>query len=256
MSLQLNGPNELVDGYKEFYGANNRQMPLLIGEGRTPLSAAGLMIRYLEVLRLHKNAPEELKPAYALLVSAWEDNYFDTGDGAARHSDGRMKVVPDAPYLRLLTPETRLVSGAVDLSDGYEALAGEEFSKANVDKYCGRPLSRRDAKKNPVWLALAGDKALLDELMNARFARAKGRFEYSRRNYGKLMGISAPPVPYYDIGAAGRLWTVRKLGDNSTGWVHLDFGDDPLGDYGDGRLVGVAQEAQRAATPPTLERRI
>src|SRR3990167_9218704 len=117
MSLQLNNP--VVD-FKEFYGQNIRQMPLLIGEGRTPLSTAGLMRKYLEVLDLYKKAPKELKPAYASLLSAWEDNYFDTGDGAVRFSEGGLHVAPDAPYLRLLTPETKLVNGAVvDLTNGY-----------------------------------------------------------------------------------------------------------------------------------------
>ncbi len=243
MGLQLNGPNELVDGYKEFYGPNNRQMPLLIAAGRTPLSAAGLMERRGEVLELLLSAARGIKyerfsdlaknpktaPFYELLT-VWFDNYFDTSDGAARHSNGRMKVAPDAPYLRLLTPETRLVNGAVNLSEGYTTLAGEEFSKADVNKYCGMPLNRSNAKKNPIWLALArGDKALLDEFVNATFAQAKERFGYD----GKMMGVYAPPVP--TEGAAGRLWFVYRLYDDisysrADGYDHLDLSN--------GRLVG------------------
>lgn len=248
MSLQLNNP---VIDFKEFYGPNNEQMPLLIGEGRTPLSAAGLMSRYLEVLKLHKKAPKELKPSYASLLRAWENNYFDTGDGAARHSDGRMKVAADAPYLRLLTPETRLVNGAVDLSNGYAALAGEEFSKADVDKYCGMSLSRSYAKKNPIWLELArNDKALLDEFVDARFAQAKERFRYD----DKMMGVYAPPVP--TEGAAGRLWSVYGLDDYIYG-SGADGSNHLVNDGG--CLVGVAPEAQRAAAgklKQTLEQRV
>ncbi len=241
MALQLNDPGS--EKYEEFYGANINQMPLLTGEGRTPLSAVDLMSRYLEVLDLHKNAPKELKPAYASLLRAWGDN-FDLGDGAARHSDGRMKVEPDANYLRLLTPKTRLVNGAVDLSEGYEALTGEEFGKAQVDKYCGVSLSRSDAKSNPVWLALArGDKSLLSEFVDARFARAKERFHYD----GKMMGVHAPAVP--KEGAAGRLWFVDRFiyYSRAIGYNHLV-------NY-DGRLVGVAPEAQRAASR-ALEQRV
>lgn len=232
MSLQLNNPGV---NFKEFYGRNTEQMPLLIAEGRTPLSAAGLMGRYLEVLELLKNAPKGLKPTYAALVKAWEDSYFDTGDGSARHSDGRMKVVPDAAYLRMLTPETKLVSGSVDLSGTYETLPGEEFTKADVDKYCGMALSRSDTKKNPVWLALArGDKALLATFVDARFARAK-----ERRYNGKMMGVYAPPVPAE--GAAGRLWVVGRLfyGSGSS-WVG---GDSSLAR--NGRLVGGKGAASR-----------
>ena len=247
MSLQLNGPNEPVESYKEFYGPNNMQMSLLIADGRTPLSSDGLMSRYLEVLRLHRDAPKELKPAYTSVLKAWEDNHFDTGDGAPRHSDGRMKVVPDAHYLRILTPETRLVGGAVDLSEIYTTLNVEEFSEADVERYCGMPLSRSGAKKNPVWLALArGDKALLGDFVDARFSRAKQLYGYK----GKMMGVYAPPVP--KEGEAGRLWAVYGLyGGIDGSWA----GGSGRLDDNFGRLVVGAPEAQRAAQQ-TLEQRV
>ena len=42
MSLTL---NEAPQKFKEFSGKNVEQMPLLVAEGRTPLSVAGLMQR-------------------------------------------------------------------------------------------------------------------------------------------------------------------------------------------------------------------
>ncbi len=236
--LQLNVP---VLDYKAFpeegTSPNTQQMPLLISDGRVPLSVYGLMKRRLEVL----NAPKNVK-------LAWWDNYFDTGDGAVRHSDGRFKVIPDAQYLRMLTPKTKLVDGAVILSDDvYKGLAGEEFSKAKVDMYFGRELSKAEVKAHPGWLALArGDKALLGEFADATFAQAKQRWSYD----GKMMGIYASHVP--NEGAAGRLWSVNRLN------VSIDDsganGDDHLvNNYG--RLVGVAPEAQRAAGQP-LEQRV
>jgi len=238
MSLQLNVPS--ID-FKEFYGANNKQMYLLIAEGRTPLSAAGLMKRRLEVL----NAPEEV-------MQAWFGNYFDTGDGAVRNADGKLKIVPDAKYLRILTPKTELVNGAVPLSEeAYRSLPGEEFSKADVDKYFGEALGKADVKRHPGWLALArGDKSLLGDFADVTFAQAKQRFNYD----GKMMGVYAPSAGA--SGALGRLWCVGRL----DGYFNLSWasGGSHLG-YGGGRLVGVAPEAQRAAVgqlKPTLEQRV
>ncbi|MBI2143343.1 hypothetical protein HYU20_03305 [Candidatus Woesearchaeota archaeon] len=274
MPLQLNAPGE-GERFKGFSGLNIKQMPSLIAKGRTPLSAAGLMSRYLEVLKLLRDAPEELKPAYASLLKAWEDGCFDLGDGALRHHNGGMNVAPDAQYLRLLTPKTVLVYGAVELSDeAYAAPAGVKFSEAQVNKYCGIPQNRDEAKKNPVWLALARDKALLDEFVGARFARAKERFGHD----DKMMMIEPPTAS--SEGAAGTLWRVSGLTDiinrsMASGIVFLGgyiTGDPTIrGKYvydpnnpwaprpakreGGGVLVGVAPEAQLAVSP-TLERRI
>ena len=77
-SLKLNEP---VDKFKEFYGRGIEQMPKLLGEGRTPLSSAGLMERRLEVL----TASDDVK-------DAWWGDYFDTGDGILYHPDGRIKI--------------------------------------------------------------------------------------------------------------------------------------------------------------------
>ena len=209
---------------------------MLIGEGRSPLSAAGLMKRRLEVLEQLKNAPENMKETYKAVMFSWWDNYFDTGDGAVRHSDGRLKVVPDAPYLRSWSPETQLVDGAVPLSDDvYKGLEGEEFSAEQVERFFNKALSRRAAREHPGRLALArGDKALLGEFVDAAFAQAKERFKYD----GDMMGVYHLVVP--SEGAAGRLWFVARLLDLIySSWAG---GYDHLDDY-DGRLVGVAPEA-------------
>ena len=213
--------------FKEFYGEANKQMPNLISDGRVPLSVAGLMRRRLKVL----NRSSEVR-------ESWWDNYFDTGDGAVRHSDGRLKIVHDAKYLRQLDPQTRLVGGAVPFSDGeYESLIGREFSKADVKKYCNKSLTREEVVKNPVWLQLAGDdKKLLKEYVFSVFAQVKKRFNYD----GKMLGIYHSTVP--NEGAAGRLWFMCRLDDfigdsRASGNLHLD---DDLG-----RLVGVSVEGKR-----------
>lgn len=245
--LQLNVP---VLDYKAFphngSSSNTQQMPLLIAEGRTPLSVVGLMKQRLEILAAYKNVPKELKSAYEAVMKNWWDNYFDTGDGAVRHSDGRLKVVHDALYLRQISPQTRLVDGAVPLGDVYNGLEGQEFTTQDVERYFNKPLSRREAVDNPGWLALfRGDKVLQKEAVGVTFAQSKERFGYD----GKMMGIYHGTVP--KEGAAGRLWFVGGLGgigSSRAGGGHLDLGS--------GRLVGVAPEAQRAAAGRTLEQRV
>ena len=64
MALQL---NEQVVPYREFNGANTAQMPLLIKNGRVPMSVANLMDRRLEV----KDAKYSSE-----VRAAWHDNYF------------------------------------------------------------------------------------------------------------------------------------------------------------------------------------
>jgi hypothetical protein len=227
--LQLNGP---VLDYKAFPEEgtvpNTGQMPLLIAEGRTPLSVAGLMRRRLEVLG-----------GSEVVRHSWFDNSFDTGDGAVRHSDGRLKVVVDAQYLRSLSPKTGLVNGAVPLSDDvYKGLVGEEFSPDQVGRFFNKALSRRKAKVHPGWLALArGDKALLGEFVDVTFAQAKERFRYD----GEMMGVYSRSVP--GEGAAGCLWFVSRLdggifNSRASGYDHLDY-------YG-GLLVGVREVAPEA----------
>ena len=218
--LQLNALN-----YKEFYGRSTEQMPILIAEGRTPLSIAGLMRRRLEVL----NSSDEVKRFY------W-DNYFDTGDGIAYHPDGRGKIVLDAQPLRELTPlsSSQLRNGALVLPSGvYDRLEGVEFSREDLAKYItGGRLKQGNVKKNRVWQVLARDENLLNDYAKAVFSQLRERY-----NEDRAMGLyrgSAENVPTM------RSWYLYRLlnWSDAYGYVHLGY------DYG--RLVGVAPEAQSA----------
>ena len=215
--LQLNALN-----YKEFYGRSTEQMPILIAEGRTPLSIAGLMRRRLEVL----NSSDEVKRFY------W-DNYFDTGDGIAYHPDGRGKIVLDAQPLRELTPSSQLRNGALVLPSGvYDRLEGVEFSREDLAKYItGGRLKQGNVKKNRVWQVLARDENLLNDYAKAVFSQLRERY-----NEDRAMGLyrgSAENVPTM------RSWYLNRLGSRSNADViHLGFDV--------GRLVGVAPEAQSA----------
>jgi len=216
--LQLNALN-----YKEFYGRSTEQMPILIAEGRTPLSIAGLMRRRLEVL----NSSDEVRNSY------W-DNYFDTGDGIAYHPEGRGKIVLDAQPLRELTPSSQLRNGALVLPSGvYDRLEGVEFSREDLAKYItGGRLKQGNVKKNRVWQVLARDENLLNDYAKAVFSQLRERY-----NEDRAMGLyrgSAENVPTM------RSWCLGRLGGRSDA-----SGDDHLGGD-DGRLVGVAPEAQSA----------
>lgn len=227
MVLNLNDQSVRLP-YQEFYGAIREQMPLLIADGRTPLSVAGLMERRLNPTQ----------------TTEWRDNYFDTGDGFAYKGD-TFKVVADAQPLRELTGRTHLTRGAVVLADGaYEKLEGPEFSRKKLGEMLGRDLSADEAKQHPVWLALArDDKALLETYVGTMFEDMKKRF-----GYDTAMGV------YLDEKSNTpqlRAWYVDGLGD---------YGSQAFGTYLDaanGRLVGVAPEALSAPgkviVQPSLE---
>lgn len=226
MALNLNEPTEKPN--KEFYGRNVDQMPLLVAEGRVPMSVAGLMNK-----RLHYERQD------------WRDNYFDTGDGVAYHPDGkRFKVVLDAQPLREMTGESQLNAGALVLTDGvYESLEGQEFTRKELEKITGRNLSPDEVKAHPVWQALArGDNDLLQAYTDATFAEMGERWSYEDGMGVYLGDAQKSPIM--------RSWFVNwlSLGSNASG------GSD-LGNAS-GRLVGVAPEAQGASTVKPLEHRV
>ncbi len=212
LSLQLNDP--VVEYYKPFLGKPVVQMPLLIGESRTPLSMLEVVQRRLELVEAFErlknaNAPKELISAYEELIKTWWGNTFYTSDGAVSHSDGRLKIVLNAQYARDLSPQTMLVKSAVYFSDDqYKALVGEEFGRNHVEQLFNRPLDKNEAKQHPVWRALLrGNQALLNEVVDAVFAQARQRFDDFD---GKMMNVCRNAVP--SEGAAGYLWVIGWLG--------------------------------------------
>ncbi|MBI5398344.1 hypothetical protein HZB03_02670 [Candidatus Woesearchaeota archaeon] len=219
--------NEQVQPYKAFEGKNTEQMPLLIKEGRVPLSVAGLMQRRLEVL--NSNVSKEVK-------DSWWNHYFDTGDAPAYDTQGNMKVVLDAQPLRELTSKSELHNGALVLPQGtYAGLQGEQFGKDQLAQYVSKWYNKGESVNNPVWVALArGDKTLLAEYDTAAFARAK------ELGYDTAMGVFVASPQEKETMRLWCLWAVGYFG-GADGNLGLDS-------YGDsGRLVGVeAPEAQVA----------
>lgn len=203
------------------------QMPLLIADGRSPITVAQVMDR-----RLHSEQTD------------WKTNYFDTGDAVVYSTDkDRFKIVRSAPFLRDVTPKSRLSSGALVLGDDvYAGVDGAEFSRKDLKPVLGRDLVAADVKKHPVWQYVVGDQSLLDEYTDRMFAEMK-----TEHGYDDAMGIylaDAQKVPTARALVVGRLDGGSRLGDG--------YGLDG----GGGRLVGVAPEALGAKgviIQPSLE---
>ena len=94
----------------------------------------------------------------------FRDNFLDTVDGCAIHSDGGFKIVYDCELLKSVNSKTVLVNGGLILEDGvYESLNGVEFS-AGDREYAGKELTELEAKNDPFWLAFVrNDRDLLSE---------------------------------------------------------------------------------------------
>jgi len=130
--------------FKEFYGQNIIQMPLILAEERVPLSIAGIMKRRLEVRfpefgKEYRDTSRE--SSIAQVADAWWTNYCDSGDGALYHPDGKIKVVTDASFLRELKPNTKLVDGAVLIAESdeearekYNQIDAPEFTREQIQK--------------------------------------------------------------------------------------------------------------------------
>ncbi|MBI3036050.1 hypothetical protein HYY71_07060 [Candidatus Woesearchaeota archaeon] len=148
------------DSYVVFPGRNTEQMPLLINEGRTPMTMyefarQRLLIRelYNYVNKNPDNYSKEFRQKVAKkYVQLW-DGYADTGDLWLRQSAnqvGKGKVVlynkQVLDFLRKnLNPRSRLTSlGALaldrELEGVYDSFTGDnvlELSKGEIDKFFG-----------------------------------------------------------------------------------------------------------------------
>ncbi|HRZ85285.1 MAG TPA: hypothetical protein P5277_00735 [Candidatus Paceibacterota bacterium] len=235
MALKLNPEREV---YREFYGQNVAQMPLLVADRRVPMNVAQLLQRRLDV----RNSDADVRTAY-------HDNYFDTGDAIAYHPDGRVKVVLDSQTLREINPKSQLTNGALVLTeDAYRALDGVEFKKGKLEKV-NEGLSIKEVKAHPVWKVLTReDKALLDDYADWAFTEYRDRFaQGSDVDDIRIMGIypdSAGEAPKL------RAWCVNRLEDGSNANGRYLLGDD------NGRFLGIAPEALSAPGKGALSVRL
>src|SRR3989338_8486135 len=229
MALNL---NDTIQQYKAFpeQGTDRliTQMPLLIADGRLPISTSELMQRRLEVFS--EGVSDEVR-------NNWWNIWVFTGDLAAYDSTDRFKVVLDFPLIRDLNPYTPCYHGAIqfgktseDATLVYEGLPGREFSRRDLEGRLNRSQSREEAKADQVWLGLArGDQSLLNNYVDAVFDQLKQKYS---RTKGMGLWVSTPKI------ASGRPWVVDHLLSNS-GAGGTGYAD---GNYG--LLVGVAQSSE------------
>lgn len=242
MTLEPNRPAEKVEVFKFYEGKNIKRMPDLLKDGRVPMNFAQIMRRRLDVLNTATTEDD--------VRNTWWLNYQDSGDGARRSPDGKLKVAYNSASLRTINPKSNLSSGALILTpEQYAAGDGPEFTKEQVDTYTGHSHgSVEQVMENPIYVdGLAhGDKALAREYAQAAFTLGKQRFQFD-----EVLGIYAPGVqeqPVERLCFAGALvdYDYCRAGD---------IGDGILVSL-DGRLVGVAPEAPVARDEAPLDVRV
>ena len=224
MSLQLNYQDSEL--FKEFYGRNTEQMPVLLAENRTHMNTAELMTRRVGV-------------ADSDLSDVWFNNYFDTGNGIlySEVKTGKVKpVVNNAQILRTLNPKSNLSKGALILSpEEYKAIESSEFTREQLAKYTERSLRKYEVLDNPLWIALAnGDVALLKQYRDVVFAKAKEKYGYDENMGLYLANNQKKPTM--------RFWTIDCLN-----FISGANGDSNNLDNRRGRLVGLKSEVQSDA---------
>jgi hypothetical protein len=206
MVLHLNDP---VPEYKAFpeegTGRMIDLMPLLRADRRVMLTMEHMMLRYLG-----------LRVASQEVQANWRNHRINTCDLCVQDPHGSVKIAVDSPALYALTPEAELYNGGLVLD--YPAINGEEFTRAQVEKYTGRDQSKHQAKTNPFWRAFARDPHLHKEFVDAVFAVGKVPWSYKT-----MMGVYVPDVEKITV---GRPWAFDKFKSRAIAQTSLD---DPNG---------------------------
>jgi hypothetical protein len=209
--------------YKEFFGRNIDQMPLLIADGRVPMNTSQLMQKRLNAISelegISKEVSRETK-------SFWNSRGFNTFDVVVYNPNRDIKIVLDYQPLKEINPQSQRKCGGLTISeDFYKTLEGEVLNKDNIGKI-NMPLTKEEAKVNPVWKVLARDKALLNDYVDFIFSERK-RFLYYTGMGVCLNDFSSQKLPEI------RLWTISGI----------EFGADALGfgsiDSDFGRFMGI-----------------
>ena len=214
------------EGAQLYKGRYVEVMPVLLGDGLTPVSPS-------DVMQARNNAAGTQNQD-----SMW-NIYFDTDFGLAANSK-KVYLSPHSKGLRKLTPDTKLKDYGVELS----SVSGAKVFKKGDLKLNTR-LTEKEARSHPLWKALAGNQALLDSYVQNAFKLGKDKF-----NYDEMMGFYVPN----DSKPVLRAVVLDGLGNGSYAGGDGNLGDD------DARLVGVrsnvSSEAANAKNSSQLESRV
>ena len=136
-----------AEHYTYFPGTLIEQMPILIAQGMTPISAADLMRQRIWAL----SQPTEVK-------ILWWNNHFHLGDAVLYHPDGKIKIELDSQLLRQLNAQSKLQDGQLGIdSETYLSSRGKEFDGKEISPL-GLPLSKTSILAHPLWNYLAREK--------------------------------------------------------------------------------------------------
>lgn len=246
-----------------FPGQITVQMPLLIKQGRTPISIYELARQKLIIRDIYRNVtrnphqyPEsfrrEIRKKYDLL---W-NKLYDTGDmwlsqSTIQGSKGKL-VLYNADVLeflkRNLNPQSRLTSGYLtldgELQGAYDSFTGNnvlELNPAEISKFFNKLSTRQEAKESPFWRLALGD--LKDDYIDAVFLDGKEKFGYREMMQVRVTRI-ADDVP------TGTLFYITSLYGRSCAST-MSFLERKTN-----RLVGVAPGASTPRKPAVLEQMV
>lgn len=210
MTLKLNITEEdkRDEGFKEYFGKNIEQRPLIVAANRIPMRVAHLMGMRI----LHPK-------------SDWMSNYFDCDDRIAYHSGGERLKIGSRGELKDYGKYGKLVKYAIEFDDAnYDRLPWKEMNKGELIL---DGVSREQSKTHMLWFELSQrNQGLLDAFVETVYRVGK---------YREAMSVCL------EESTRARSWMRAacvyglELWSRFGGWFHL--GDD------NGRLVGVAPEA-------------
>lgn len=176
--------------YKVFVGGYTTQMPLLVKQGFTPLTAKDVMEYQIKAI--------QSKDKQVCEYAFWLTHGWNTVDGLAYFKDNLI-VVPNSQELLNINLNSKLshrdyktseMFGELVLTqEQYDPLAKKYDVLKRSKMIINERLTKKQAKQHQIWLRLAqGDKALLNEYVDAIFTKAKK--PYSDFNGGYPYGAS------------------------------------------------------------------
>ncbi len=236
-----------INPIEPYNGRNVDKMPQLLADGRVPMSTFQLM-------NYRINDSDRFPD--------WKNLYFDTSDLIAYSSkgDGKVKFIftvgKDGKItnngknaLKLINPDSKISSGAIELGDQYQSLEGIEVAIGNLGR-TENHLIQSEILGNKVWRILARhpDEVPKEFAEDPNLLKEYSTWVTNQTKSDKNMGVY---IDYLDKSPKLRAWFVYGLG----GWSLADGGDDL--DGVSGRLVGLAPEAQNTIiVRPTLEQAV
>ncbi|MFH1406148.1 MAG: hypothetical protein ABIG52_02940 [Nanoarchaeota archaeon] len=229
MNVELSGKTEKIEPYR-FFGEGRvvDLMSRLVKAGYNPAGVGTILDRRM-------NAPEDVR-------SAWQLNYFWTGDSAGTDNTGNVVLTLDSSILRELNPNSPLSNTyALNLSaEQWEELSDDKESLHLSPSFVEQVQRQGYVKKNGVWQPTNSEVGKVwDFLMQGKDVDLK---EYAQMVSGKS-GYDSVMRLYFDQSRPStpnwRSVVVSGPDDDSgvLGTLNLDDGN--------GRLAGVAPEAHR-----------